>query len=1363
MLFPLFLVLLAEGVLGQVQAIGFERISLEQGLSQGMVHDVVQDQDGFLWIATKDGLNRYDGYDFKIFTHDPYDPTTISANNLSCLFEDSRGRLWVGTENRGLNLYMRTSGRFVRIQHQSGDVPGLSGNRISRIGEDADGHILVAVLGGGLNVLTVSDAFPADPAGLAIQQVALPGNPDILGIALDGKGRSWLGTWQKIFAFDPESHVCKLVHEGLGFESYCLDSDGHLWLGREEAKPRWFDGERLLSLSDFPLRTRGMRIDHQGRLWIALADGLYMLDLNKEHPARGTYKPAVRRRLVESLLGSLEIDRSGQLWAGTRGFGLIKINPNKPVFHHQGEGSSFSHIIPDPSGTLIRHVFGRNRWTVVREGTMDTVPLGNLFEGMSPAHLLITRSGDYWGRFYYKNDAHTSLMVFDPATGRHHSLRLDGAFDETQPALEDRFGNVWMAGVDGLLVRIDPGTYHVDYYNFHPTAAIRSSGLPSTSLYEDHQGRLWIGSQGGFAIATFQGPRNTDPQFVSFANDPTNRNSLNCDYVSAFLEDPANPDRHMWIATKGGGLNRFDLETSAFVHFNMDYGLPNNVIYGLLPDEAGNIWGSSNKGIFCMSPQGTEYMIRSFSPADGLQADEFNSNSFLSLPDGRLLFGGVNGLNIFRPEDVLTEDFQPNVFITKILVNSREVHPDSADAVLANTIETTRAITLTADQDILTFEFAALDFTSPRHNQYRYQLIGADDEWVDAKTRRTATYLHLRPGHYTFRVQGTNSRGIWSPHMAEITIRVLPPWWRTWWAYAAYALVFGLGLRYAFRFYLNRGHLHSRLAFETREAERVKELDAAKTQLYTNITHEFRTPLTIILGMARQAQQQANDAVKDSLEMIVRNGQNLLRLVNDMLDLSKLDSGKLSLQPVRGNVVEFLRYVFESYYSLGASRQVQLHFLSEVDSLVFVYDQEKLRQIISNLLSNAIKFTPEGGQVYFSIGSRITPGKPEPDLVIRVKDTGIGIPESKLPYVFDRFFQAGEGGTTRNEGSGIGLALTRELIRLMEGEVVVRSPAPGSASGTEFTVILPALSYSQSVDVAWQEEIPEPVAALSPQGASPVAHIHGARPDDEDGPQLLLVEDNPDVVAYIAGCLAGHSLQVARDGLEGLEMARANVPDLVISDVMMPRMDGFTFCRELRADERTSHIPVILLTARADIDSKLEGLDTGADAYLEKPFYPEELRLRIRKLLEMREKLQHYYLNAAGLQEISSAEGPSVVAPAIEDAFIRRAREVVEQFLTDEQFNVERFCREMCLSHSQLHRKLSALTGMSANQFIRSLRLKKARELLLQPEIPIATVAFDSGFQDPAYFSRVFKQVYGVTPNEWRLQATIDGKAAQGA
>ncbi|HEX5625554.1 MAG TPA: ATP-binding protein [Saprospiraceae bacterium] len=1333
----------APGALLAQADIDFESISLEQGLSQGMIYDLLQDREGFLWVATKDGLNRYDGYDFKVFTNDPYDPWSLSSNTIICLFEDSKGRIWVGTENSGLNVYDKKSGRFLRIQHRPEDASSLSGNRISAIGEDPLGQILVGVYKGGLNIITLPETFIRSDSTPLIRRKPIPGDQNVEGIALDGQGRSWISGTDKIYSFDPATTTLSMAVEGYSFSTYCKDSSQGIFAGSELSGIFWFDGNRIQSIDSSILLIKKLWLDSGRRLWISQIYGLYILDLKNQLPGQYTDRSRLKlKRLLDNPLASMVMDQSGQIWLGTRGYGLLKINPNKPLFNHQLAGITINQMVVRPPELLyVSH--GRINWKGWGYNQLDSTPLQLAFSGRNPNCLLISRKGAYYGRFYDPVKLETELLTWHPKNGNRTRYVFNAEFDETQPMLEDRNGKIWMAGFEGLLTRLDPNTGQIDYFKYRPGQS-ETSKSSSTVLYEDRQGSLWIGSQVGFAKT--ENPGSGQPEFKWYSNNPEDRNSLNYNHVSCFLEDPAQPDRYIWIATKGGGLNRLDKQSGAFLHLTTEQGLPNNVVYGILSDAAGNIWGSSNKGIFCLSLDTDPYVIRHFSSADGLQNDEFNTSAYVKMPDGTLAFGGVNGINRFHPETVLSIDFKPHVFITNILINNEPVKQDQNSTVLKSTIETSSSISLTHEQDILTLEFASLDFTSPKHNLYRYQLIGADENWVESKSRRTATYLHLPPGSYTFRVQGSNSRGIWSPHIAELKIVVMPPWWRTWWAWLSYAAILALVIRNSFRFYLNREKLKSRLAFETREAERIKELDSVRTQLYTNITHEFRTPLTIILGMARQAFNESEGSVRKSLEMIMRNGQNLLKLVNELLDLSKLDSGKMSLNPVRGDVIGFFKYLFESYHSLGASRNIQLHFLSDLDQFTFTYDPEKLRQVFSNLLSNAIKFTPEGGNVYFSISQKTSGEGKRKSLVMKVKDTGIGIPEDKIAHVFDRFYQINQSQTSKNEGSGIGLSLTRELIKLMDGEITVKSPAPGSSKGSEFTVWLPELERTDGMAA---EQIIETPVELTPPVQ--VAETISFSAEQKSGKaRLLLVEDNADVVAYVASCLPDYALQVANDGLEGLEMATDNIPDLIISDVMMPRMDGFEFCKRIKADERTSHIPIIILTAKADIGSKMEGLNLGVDAYLEKPFYQEELLVRIKKLLELRRQLQNYYLKTAGLQNgnATPSDAPEVIPT--EDAFILKAREIVEAHLTDYDFNVEQFCKEMHLSHSQLHRKLDALTGMSANQFIRSLRLKKAKSLLLQAELSITAVAFDSGFNDPGYFGRVFKQEFGVTPMEWR-------------
>ncbi|RYF89276.1 MAG: response regulator, partial [Chitinophagaceae bacterium] len=847
-----------------------------------------------------------------------------------------------------------------------------------------------------------------------------------------------------------------------------------------------------------------------------------------------------------------------------------------------------------------------------------------------------------------------------------------------------------------------------------------------------------------------------------------------------FTDDPADKN-YLWIATKGGGINRLDKTTGKFVHYTTKDGLPHDVVYGLLADKAGNLWGSTNKGLFCMLAGKKEDApaFRLFNINDGLQADEFNTNALAKLQNGKLVFGGVNGVNMFDPEKVLAANFLPNVYITGIQIGNKQVLPGDKNDVLKETIEQTKSITLTHLQDVVTFEFSSLDFTAPGQNKYRYQLEGIDKEWVEAGNRRTATYLHLPAGSYVFKVQGSNSQGIWSEHIAQLKIKVLPPWWLSWWAYIIYAILLAFIVRAWLKFNVNKARLQSQLNFEQLEAKRVKELDTIKTQLYTNITHEFRTPLTVILGMAQQVIDKPTEQFSSRMDMILRNGKSLFNLVNEMLDLSKLETGKMELQLAKGDAVSFLRYVVESFHSLAASQQKQLHFLVDMEALYLEYDKEKLRQIVSNLLSNAIKFTPEKGNIYITVVENILP-KPGDNatLIIKVKDTGIGIPEDKLHHIFDRFYQLDNSHTRQGEGTGIGLALTKELVKLMEGEIIVKSPPTGAVKGTEFTVLLPLKKVT-----ATDAEVFDVLKDKSVVNESLAITVIENDEQKKQAPLVLLVEDNTDVVAYIASCLPEYRLAVAKDGREGLDIATDIIPDLIVTDVMMPYMDGFELLQHLRSHEYTSHIPVIMLTAKADIQSKLEGLQKGADVYLEKPFNKEELLLRIQKLLEMRKNLQQYYLKQAGIESVAGPgfAQPRFVSPRTgteddkamvrgdtnhggveqplvmpvsddktEDAFVTKIREAVEANLTDTSFNVEKLCKLVFMSHSQLHRKLDALTGCSPNKFIRMIRLKKAKQLLKDPSNSIASISLDCGYADPGYFARVFKQEEGVTPVEWR-------------
>lgn len=544
---------------------------------------------------------------------------------------------------------------------------------------------------------------------------------------------------------------------------------------------------------------------------------------------------------------------------------------------------------------------------------------------------------------------------------------------------------------------------------------------------------------------------------------------------------------------------------------------------------------------------------------------------------------------------------------------------------------------------------------------------------------------------------------------------------------------------------------------EHREAERLKELDAVKTRLYTNITHEFRTPLTIISGMADEIKEHPLEWLIDGTEMIKRNSRQLLHLVNQMLDLRKLETGKMTVDMVNGNVLPFLKYLFESFHSLASSKGIELRFVTSLPDLTMDYDAEKLQKIVSNLLSNALKFTPAGGQVelkleieQLEVDGKLYP--PVPQLLISVSDTGIGIPQEKIPFIFDHFYQVDDTHSRPSEGTGIGLALTQELVKLLGGTISLESQ---KEKGSTFKVMLPLTDHSpksqstetQAIDV--EATLPKPPVDNSESGTAKRSRTEKSA--EIINPTVLIIEDNADVVIYLKTCLwADYQLLVATNGKSGLEQAIENTPDLILSDVMMPEMDGFEVCKALKNDDRTSHIPVILLTAKADMESRLEGLDCGADAYLAKPFEPRELHLRIRNLLELRKKMQIYYLALTIGQSAKAETLQKGQVEKREDTFVQKARAIVEQNLDDAQFSTEELGKLLAMSRSQLHRKLTALTGLSPNHFIRYIRLGQARQRLLETDDNIAEIAYGTGFSDPGYFSRVFRQEYEMTPKEWR-------------
>jgi len=918
---------------------------------------------------------------------------------------------------------------------------------------------------------------------------------------------------------------------------------------------------------------------------------------------------------------------------------------------------------------------------------------------------------------------------------------------------EDSSGTIWIGAINGKLLRFDPQTEQfqvIDYGRVFPSIGAK---IEVYALQPDADGTLWIGTQQGLVRVR---SLHRKPTFTLFRNLIQDRQSLSEDFVLSLCPDPDQPQRYLWVGTKGGGLDRLDKQTGRFDHYTEAQGLPNKVVYGILADNARNLWMSTNRGLAQFNPRTGKF--RTYTKNDGLQDDEFNNQSYAKAPSGELLFGGINGLTIFNPSEIVAGNQQPpKVALVGLKVNNKPVVVGGPEPILLQGIEFTDELELSHDQNLITLEFGVMDHTNPKTNRYRYRLNGIDNDWVEAGTNRFANYAQLPDGNFLLEMMGSVDGEHWSKPVS-LHIRVHPPVYRSWWAYLLYLAVLGVGIWQLYRFQKQRLLLQQQVVFEHKEANRLAELDSIKTQFFTNISHEFRTPLTLILGPLPELKRRF--PAESILDMMERNGQRLLTLINQLLDLSKLEARELAEEAEPGNMAAFFQTLASSFNSLADSRTIHFSFEQDKETVWASFDRDKLEKIVTNLLSNAFKFTPNGNKVRMTVTYQ-TGGSI--DLAqITIEDTGIGIPAANLPKIFDRFYQrsadAVDGRANRAyEGTGIGLALVHELVKVLGGTIAVAST---EGAGTTFTVHLPLALVTEiksqpdsgiSLAQPNQERTNQAVLQKTDVGPGSVfAVADKSSPPVATENVLLIIDDNADIRAYVRSVFeADYQIIEAEDGQEGLEKATATTPNLVICDLMMPRLDGFGFCRALKTQEATSHIPVVMLTAKATLEDRIEGFELGADEYLTKPFNADEIRVRVRNLLDKQERLRQYFGKQPVSAPIVSVASEGVPMLSREAVFLQKTRQVVAQHYADSHFGVEPFAEAMNLSPSQLLRKLKALTGLTVVEFLRQYRLERAASLLASRAGTVSEVAWLVGFENLSYFAKVFQEQYGVVPSEY--------------
>jgi signal transduction histidine kinase/ligand-binding sensor domain-containing protein/DNA-binding response OmpR family regulator len=1357
----------------------FEHFDIDNGLPDPTVSCILKDRPGYLWIGTGNGLSRFDGYQFKTYLG------RGTNHMVKCIYEDKSGTLWVGTL-AGLNKYdwitdtfklykipIETSG-LKTIFESPGKEAIFESPGIEAICEDRNGNFWVGTR-------SALYKFSIEKGNFSLVK-GKSGEPNVLrgksiwAIYQDNRGNLWIGAGHNLrndgglFLYDPSSGIIKqFVHDPSNPKSLLQnlvtaiyqDKQGSLWIGTYRGLEKFdyadqtfihfgHDNHGTNSLSNNAVKC--ISEDDDGNLLIGTVGG----GLNKFNLKSGKFsvfslnKNENDNKNIAAI--SLYTDNSGIVWLGTETDGLYKITPqSKSFFRAQNSVKNAERIKNMLKGLVISSMYRDSRgviWIGSSDGVKSINPdliIGpSFFNGRTGLDNSIFE--DKANKLWF--GTLEGLYIIDLKTKKFiryiHDPYDSNSISDNQitSIVEDTSGTVWLGTFNHGIEKYNEKNGTFKHFPLNPpdTTPPAYSYRAVRSMFVDSHGLIWLGTYKG--LATINTANETFKWYIPHDKDLSSQWSK---IVYGFLEDH---NGVIWLAT-GMGLVRFNRQSGTFTF----YGDANSTVdvraKSLIEDKDGNIWFPTFTMITMFNPRTKKY--KNFAKNYGL--NEFYSwAKTCKDSSGNFYFGYYGGITIFNPDSIYSDNPAPPVVFTDFKFSDQSVQLDSS-------ISVKKTIELTYQQNEFSIEFSALNFINSFKNQYAYKLEGFDKDWIYCGTRHQVTYTNLNYGTYAFRVIGSNSDEIWNKKGTSLTITVLPPWWRTTWSYISYGLIFVFSLYGLRRYELNRIKLKDKIKMDDAVLKEREETDKMKSTFFSNISHEFRTPLTLILGPAEKINSQtSNDIVKDS-GIIKRNSKRLLQLVNQLLDLSRLESGKLKLEASKGNIVSFVKGIALSFESLSEDKDITLKIESEKEYIEVFFDKEKMIKILSNILSNAFKFTPQDGKITVSIietessSSSVSSRILNKSIEIKIRDTGIGIPKEEIPKLFDRFYQVDSSFTKEYEGTGIGLALTKELVELHHGNISAESEM---GQFTEFTIILPlGKEHLKEEEIVFEKRSDKSEVSLDENIDFIHKNLNEASINDlevnslkEDKTIILVVEDNYDMREYIKESLdSSYIVEEAVNGEQGIRKAVKIIPDLIISDMMMPKMDGNEMTRILKKDEMTSHIPVIILTARSGQENKLEGLQTGADDYLTKPFDIKELQIRIENLISIRKKLQEKFSRI----ENKTPKPIEKKLSSIDEKFIIKVTEIIGKHISEEEFSMEDLGKEVGMSRMQIHRKLKALTGKSASRYIRSFRLEKAKQILNEKNENISEVAYSLGFGSPAYFTRCFKEEFGYPPSEFKI------------
>jgi signal transduction histidine kinase/ligand-binding sensor domain-containing protein/DNA-binding response OmpR family regulator len=1450
--------------------IRFEEVHSINSLSQNAVVCIHQDNMGFLWIGTFNGLNKYDGYEFKIYKPTENPTSSAGINRITSIREDKHGKLWVQTYDGRMYRFDPATERFlsfpperndsaiisftsfyesddgmicltsdksgvffisenengeeVRIDHiynRSDQEKDLTSNYATFVMRDENNDYWIGT-DNGINKINGEDLYKEYKKIDRFFYSEDLGNSEkiqFINCSLFNK-KLWFGTKRNgLICYDPVQHVFPQYYDNgelrnlKNAEITTLKTDANnLWIGTATGKiirnslddnefriysldirksgkniktiysdffnQVWILTEKfgitrlnpgtgnsthyILTPSALQNLTDDERIviyeDSKNQLWLGGQNmGIQLYDRQTDKFIAYANNPQDPSSLQSSVVECITEDREGNLWIGTNWFGkglnrMITLDPGfqyiRPV------------LLPDYKiQNVIRSIFVDSKgytWAGTKNGQIyiydKELKLIHIIEknpeinysGYNVYSIYEDIDGFIWlctkGAGIFK--ANQSLRSISPNYNKlsfsviqmgkpdKNSLNNNNVYD----LIKDELGRIWVATYGGGLNMAEVD--ETGRYNFHHFTA-SNSNLTSDKLrdlYIDTRGRLWLATT--FGVNYIDIYKDKTLKINSLLANPGGNNSLSYNDINMIIEDARG---NIWLASAGGGVNQIVNPASGDLiikHFSIKNGLKDDYILSLVEDIYEYIWIGTESGLSRYNPLNEH--IENFDKKNGLPEISFSERTCTMAPDGKVLFGTINGFYSISPEKIKLHSYTPTICLTSFQLYNKEVFPGQKNSPLSKSISFTKEITLKSDQSNFAIEFSMLSFRSPESNQYSYILEGFEEDWNYIGTEHKATYTNLPPGEYTFRVKGLSSDLSKDDSATSLSIKILPPFWKTTKAYLVYLIIISGLLFLSYRIAVRMTRLKNNLKVEHRVAE-------SKLRFFTNISHEFRTPLTLILGPVEKLITRTNIPfeIRQQLSIVHRNSKRLLRMVNQLLDFRRVQNDLVKLRIQQIELIPFLRQIFESFEGLAEQKDIRYNFTYDRDDLKIWGDIQKLDIVIFNLLSNAFKFTPDHGSISVIVSNG---NEPEDCIKILVSDTGIGIEPDKLKYIFDRFFVSHTEGYSDYQGTGIGLSLSMEYIKLHKGEILAES-TPGK--GTVFTVRLltgnkhfpadviiserEAFSYSPKLEMI-EEEIPES------------KDYEKVEKNDTDLPVVLVVEDDYEMCSYLKNILSPYySVIQAKDGMDGWKKANRLSPDLIIADVMMPKMDGIELTRKLKEEFTTSHIPVIMLSARSDVENQIEGLTTGAEAYLPKPFNNDLLLSYVKSLLSQRVRIKELIESTVELK-------PDEVRVTPKDKiFIENVIRLIEENIADPEFNVEKLVGMLFISRTLFYKKIKSITGNQPIELLRMLRLKKAAQLIETGEFNITEVAYMVGYNDIRYFSTSFKKQFGISPSQYHM------------